>query len=439
MLKRIIAFGVTLLLVLTIVTGRAYAANWWDFDFTKAEAYLDNTPNDQPNAPGIATFQRTNSYFDGQFQDVVASSWYADSVKAVCEYGIMAGQSDTSFGVNRDITLAEALAIADRLHAAYFGKIIYESAAGQWYQTYVDYALENSILRNEYDNYNALCTRADFATLINASIPASATPQINNIDYGALWDVSSGSPYYDAYTALTYAGVMTEAEKNDMKFLFSQNSKDYANEYMFDSSTAYKAIYRLYRAGILTGNDEYGTFTPDAGINRSSVATILYRVVDPAQRKVITLKTKPQTIVPFSQLGNKAALRKSATNAELEQAYNAIADMIKALSNCSTEAQISGIAVGLCTRYFDRSNYSMKAPHYNDPYGFIVLRTFSCAGTARAACLGLEMLSLKYEHVGANAYNHQWARVNADGIYWVCDGYGIACPEPSAYGHPTAS
>lgn len=33
-------------------------------------------------------------------------------------------------------------------------------------------------------------------------------------------------------------------------------------------------IYALYRAGILTGNDSYGTFTPDTNITRGAVATI---------------------------------------------------------------------------------------------------------------------------------------------------------------------
>lgn len=447
MLKKIIAFGITTMLTMTIVTSQANAASFWDWigyadgtiDSTRVYPYLDNTPGDDPNAPGLAAFQRTNLYIEGQFQDVTSSSWCVDSVRAVCEYGIMYGQSDTYFGVNKNITVAEAVAIAARLHSTYFGKDIDTNFSADWYQPYVDYAVANNIFLIEYDDYSAPCSREDFALLISGSIPNSATPQINNIKYGALWDVSSGSPYYDAYMALSYAGVMDKYEEEEVEFLLSYNSKNYAKEHMFESSTAYKAIYRLYCAGILSGSDEYGTFTPNANITRDSVATILARVLDPTQRKNITLKSKPQTIVPFSQLGNKAALRKKATNDELEQAYNAISDMIKALSNCSVEAQICGIATDLRARYYVQSKYSMSAPHYNDPYGYIIFNTASCAGAARSACLGLEMLGLKYEHVGADQYSHQWARVNVNGIYWICDGYGVACPEPSAYGHPTGS
>lgn len=37
------------------------------------------------------------------------------------------------------------------------------------------------------------------------------------------------------------------------------------------------ASYRLYRAGVLTGNDSAGTFTPSASIERSAVAALVTR------------------------------------------------------------------------------------------------------------------------------------------------------------------
>ena len=38
------------------------------------------------------------------------------------------------------------------------------------------------------------------------------------------------------------------------------------------------AVYRLYRAGILRGNDSAGVFAPDTGIKRSEAATIISRM-----------------------------------------------------------------------------------------------------------------------------------------------------------------
>ena len=81
--------------------------------------------------------------------------------------------------------------------------------------------------------------------------------------------------------------------------------------------------------------------------------------------------------------------------------------------------------------------YSMEANHYNDPYGYFVLRTASCAGCARATALCLDILGIPYEHVNENQYAHQWCRVPMeDGSYWICDAFGLYCgPEPEPYQH----
>ena len=44
-------------------------------------------------------------------------------------------------------------------------------------------------------------------------------------------------------------------------------------------------IFLLYRAGVLTGNDSAGTFTPNAAITRCEVATIAARMVQPDARR----------------------------------------------------------------------------------------------------------------------------------------------------------
>ena len=49
------------------------------------------------------------------------------------------------------------------------------------------------------------------------------------------------------------------------------------------------AIYKLYRAGILAGNDSAGTFLPNAPITRAEVATILVRMADPNARVLFSL------------------------------------------------------------------------------------------------------------------------------------------------------
>ena len=99
--------------------------------------------------------------------------------------------------------------------------------------------------------------------------------------------------------------------------------------------------------------------------------------------------------------------------------------MVTPLALMSREDQLYGIASALRAVVDDGSMaYSMEANHYNDPYGYFVLRTASCAGCARATALCLDILGIPYEHVNENQYSHQWCRVPMeDGSYWICDAF----------------
>ena len=54
----------------------------------------------------------------------------------------MNGQSDTTFGPDGNVTVAEGVTMASRVHAIYNGKTIAEKSGGKWYDMYVDYAKE---------------------------------------------------------------------------------------------------------------------------------------------------------------------------------------------------------------------------------------------------------------------------------------------------------
>lgn len=348
-------------------------------------------------AAGLDNFQKVNTYVDGQFTDVSASSWYADNVKAAYEYGIMTGSSDTFFNASGNLSVAETVVMACRLHSAYYGNGAAFEAGTPWYQPYVDYAQKQGILSGGYSDYNAAVSRADFAVILGASLPDEALPAISSIEEGAIPDVASGAGCYEA-------------------------------------------VYRLYRAGILTGNDGKGTFTPSESITRGAAAAIVSRLVDPSLRKAITLEKPPFEPVPMDQLANLSSLRKKATDDELAQAYEAAREIVTPLAGLSLEDQLYGIASALREMFDSGMDYSMSSPHYNDPYGYFILGAASCAGCTRATGLCLNMLGIPYEHVNENQYSHQWCRVNVNGVYWICDAYGPYCgPEPAPYTHPYLS
>jgi len=113
---------------------------------------------------------------------------------------------------------------------------------------YVDYAFENGIIdtKKPDESYKIPASRYDFAQVIANALPDTALPEINDISDGAIPDVTN-------------------------------------------SGAAPAAVYKLYRAGILTGSDEFGTFNPWSGITRAETAAIVSRMADPALRKLITL------------------------------------------------------------------------------------------------------------------------------------------------------
>ena len=196
-------------------------------------------------AAGLDQFGKVNTYAAGQFADVPANAWYAANVQAAYELGLMTGSSAATFNPTGNLTVAEALALACRLHSTYAGKGASFAGGGVWYQPYVDYATQNGIITaGAYPDYTATATRAQFAAILAAALPDEALPAINSVQ--SLPDLDAAAPYA--------AGVL-----------------------------------KLYNAGILTGSDAAGSFQPTATIQRAEVAAIVTRMADKSLRKTFTL------------------------------------------------------------------------------------------------------------------------------------------------------
>ena len=141
--------------------------------------------------------------------------------------------------------------------------------------------------------------------------------------------------------------------------------------------------------------------------------------------------------VPMKKLANYSSLKKRMTDEEFALAYQAALNLVTPYIGLPLEEQIYGITVSIRNLFDNGMGYSMSAPHYNDPYGYFILGTASCAGCTRATGLCLNILGIPYEHVNENQYSHQWCRINVNGTYWISDAYGLYCgPEPAPYAHP---
>ena len=190
--------------------------------------------------PGFGNFSYSGNYIAGQFSDVRATDWFSQSVEDAYNFGFFRGKSDDKFDPGGFLTLGEAVTLAARLRSIYHtGKADFDESS-PFYSVYADYAVLHGIT-DGHDDYGARATRARFTELVFRALPPDALPAIRAIpDYGVC-DVAYDTDYCDA-------------------------------------------VYALYRAGVLTGSDRYGTFYPDSNITRAEACAVMVRLAVPTSR-----------------------------------------------------------------------------------------------------------------------------------------------------------
>lgn len=198
-------------------------------------------PVQEVSSGSLKAFSYARTYESGLFTDVKKNEWYETGVASAYRLGLMSGTGDGRFNVTGLVTAAEALTMAVRIHAAYYGNEIEPLwDGGRWYEPYVEYAFAHNMLRRQYPDYTAPLTRAEFSVLFAQTMPEEEFAAIRTIPDDSVADIPSGAGY---------AG----------------------------------AAYLLYRAGVLLGN-EHSEFQPDKNISRAEVALIVTRIVDKTLR-----------------------------------------------------------------------------------------------------------------------------------------------------------
>lgn len=194
-------------------------------------------------------FPRVATYTQGQFTDVPASQWFTKNVAEAVELGLMKGSSATTFKPYGDVTLAEAITMAARIHSIYTtgSENFVQSSGSAWYQVYLDYAYRNGISQNYYTcDVTKKATRAQYAEIFANALPDKGLEARNTVADNAIPDVPLSQSYADA-------------------------------------------VYKLYRAGILAGGDVKGTFSPLTYITRAESATIVARMANTDNRMDFSL------------------------------------------------------------------------------------------------------------------------------------------------------
>lgn len=205
-------------------------------------------------AGDLSNFSKNQTYTADQFADIPSNAWYTSSVQLAFEYGLINGKSNSSYDPNGSITWAETVKLAAMIHCIYTNgnTDVLDRQSNPWYQLYVEYAYVNDIISTKVLDFNSPINRLEFAAVFANALPESSLDDINSVENNAIPDVPI-------------------------------------------ASNRAKAVYKLYRAGILTGSNASGSFLPNTGIKRSEVATIVTRMILPSLRKSITMTNNKQT------------------------------------------------------------------------------------------------------------------------------------------------
>ncbi len=194
----------------------------------------------------MENFKTKNTYSADVYNDVSAEEWYLGSVKKCYELALMLGNGDGRFNPEGNVTIAEVLTMASRVHSIYNGGDgIFDTETGNnWYDGIVSYAVQSNIIQaDSFTNYERAATRAEMAYIFANALPTAELNVINK-------------------------NITAPDVKNTDKY--------------------YSAILNLYKAGVVVGSDDKHNFLPDSNIIRAEAAAIICRVADKSER--ITLK-----------------------------------------------------------------------------------------------------------------------------------------------------
>lgn len=141
---------------------------------------------------GLLPCPSADAVNDFPFKDVASNAWYYTAVDSAYQTGIIAGTSATEFAPDHNITLAQAVTFAARMHQyTQTGAVTLQNDPDVWYRSYVEYCREYGMIDpKEYEGrWNSYATRAEMVKIFHACLPEDSFAPINTIENNAIPDV----------------------------------------------------------------------------------------------------------------------------------------------------------------------------------------------------------------------------------------------------------
>ncbi len=149
------------------------------------------------------------------FSDVTEADWFYDEVKLAWEYDLIDGVTATQYRPNETLTRAQAIKLAAALNQMYFeGSVTLSNGDYNWYDTYVDYAVENGIIDAKYAGYSkaqmdAAISRSEFVKIFSGTMEESCCTGWNEVADNAIPDVKMTDANADVIYKFYRAGILT--------------------------------------------------------------------------------------------------------------------------------------------------------------------------------------------------------------------------------------
>ena len=178
------------------------------------------------------------------FDDVPEGGWYYDAVMACAEKGLVSGIGNNQFAPEKTMTRVEFITVVVRY--LYPDAIKnYDGDKSQWWTPYYNIAVqENLIKTTEFTkaDMTVAMNRQEMALVISRALAELGQTPDKVVDSGKIADYSTIGSYY----------------------------KD--------------AVRVTYTAGIISGVDTNGTFSPMGTLTRAQACTVLNRLTEPTTR-----------------------------------------------------------------------------------------------------------------------------------------------------------
>ena len=203
-------------------------------------AYAEQIPGE-----GLAVFDDVADMTNTTFSDLSTNFWGYSGIEVSYNKGIMIGYPNGTFGFDDYVTWAHALTIAARIHATYYGNALNETprTGEKWFDPFYRYCSLHGMLPSSCptgSGLDGIINRYDLAYLFSRTIGKEDMPAISDL---AINDASSIPAYYMS------------------------------------------SVKTLYSAGILIGMDGYNNFLGTYNTTRAQIATVVARLLLPAERK----------------------------------------------------------------------------------------------------------------------------------------------------------